>query len=379
MAKRNNPKVKMLAQGGFDIPFFLLTMVLLTIGLIMLFSSSYAYAIYYYGDGLYFFKKQLLFAIIGVVGMIVVSRLNYHTLRVAAWPILGLSLLLLAVVLILPGDEKDFHRWINLGFTTFQPSEIAKFGVVLFFAHMISLNQSKMKTLRYGILPYIAILGVMAFLMLREPHLSGTILILSMGIVMMFVGGASLKWFGIFGGVGAGALAVYLFVFNGIKYALIRLQAWTDKSFSPMDARWQVNQSLYAIGSGGFLGAGIGNSKQKYLYVSEPQNDFVFSIVCEELGFIGAALIILLFALLLWRGFVIAMRSPDQFGSLLAIGLVFQVGMQAALNIAVVTDSIPNTGISLPFFSAGGTALVMLLLQMGVVLGISRYASVQKT
>ena len=369
------------AHGSFDIPFFILTMILLTIGLIMLFSASYAYCYYNEGgDSLYYIRKQSIFAVAGVIGMIIVSKINYHVLRKFVWPILGLSLLLLVAVLFLPEVKPGFHRWISIpGLGTFQPSEIAKFAVVLLFAHLISINYDKMKTFKYGVLPYAICLAIMGALVFAENHLSGTILILAIGIVMMFIGGARKSWF-IIGAILVVSLLALVLIFPSlIPHAPVRITAWLDKDFSPDKYRWQTNQSLYAIGSGGFLGVGIGNSKQKYLYVSEPQNDFIFAIVCEELGFIGAAIIVTLFVLLVWRGFVIAMRSPDKFGALLVIGLVFQVGLQTALNIAVVTDTIPNTGISLPFFSYGGTALTMLLLEMGVVLGVSRYSNMRKT
>ena len=371
---------RLVALGGFDLPFFLLVVALLTIGLVMLFSASYVYAMYNEKDGaLHYIKRQLLFALIGIALMLIISKIDYHMLRVVAVPVILISIALLVIVLLMHPYLGKWHRWIYIGSFNFQPSEVAKFGLILFFAHLISINQKKMKTLRYGILPYFIIMGLVAALMLMEPHLSGTILILCIGVMMMIVGGASLKWFGIFAAAGIVLMGIFLFGFNGISYVGERLVAWTNKDYQPMDARWQINQSLYAIGSGGFLGTGVGGSNQKYLYVSEPQNDFIFSIVAEELGFVGSLLIIILFALLVWRGFVIAMRSPDKFGALLALGLTFQVGLQAALNIAVVTDTVPNTGISLPFFSAGGTSLVMLLLQMGIVMSVSRFSNMRKT
>ena len=215
--------------------------------------------------------------------------------------------------------------------------------------------------------------------MFLENHLSGTILMFSIGVAMMFFGEVKMRWF-VIGAVAVIAVVVFFVIFPDKlpSYAAKRITAWLDKDFDPFGARWQTNQSLYAIGSGGFLGAGLGNSKQKHLYVSEPQNDFIFSIVCEELGFIGATAIIILFGLLVWRGFVIAMKARDRFGALLAMGLVFQVGLQVALNIAVVTDTVPNTGISLPFFSYGGTSLMILLMEMGIVLSVSRYSRVRK-
>jgi cell division protein FtsW len=236
-----------------------------------------------------------------------------------------------------------------------------------------------MKKFKYGVLPFLLILGSIAILMLKEPHVSGTMLILIIGFSLMLIGGTPIKWFvGAFG-VACTAIAVIVIQGSLIPYAAARLKYWINPNLDPTGNGWQTLQSLYGIGSGGLMGLGLGNSRQKYLYISEPQNDFVFAIVCEELGFVGATLVIILFALLVWRGFVIAMRSPDKFGAMIAVGLTTQVGIQVLLNIAVVTNTIPNTGISLPFFSYGGTSLVMLLFEMGIVLSVSRFSSLERT
>ena len=238
--------------------------------------------------------------------------------------------------------------------------------------------RDRIKTFKYGILPFVIILGLLSFLMLLQPHVSGVILIMLIGAVVMLVGGVDVKWF-VFAGVGALILiGGALLIPGAFDYARSRLEFWFDPWSDPQGAGFQTIQSLYAIGSGGLLGVGIGNSRQKYLYLPEVQNDFVFAIVGEELGFIGATLIIVMFALLIWRGFVIAARAKDRFGMLLAVGLTAQVGIQAFLNIAVVTNTIPNTGISLPFFSYGGTSLMMLLGQMGIVLSVSRQSTLLK-
>jgi cell division protein FtsW len=214
--------------------------------------------------------------------------------------------------------------------------------------------------------------------MMLQPHLSGTLIILAIGAIMMVIGGADFKWFILAAVVGVAALVALVMLPGVIGYAPARIESWLDPEHDPRGASFQILQSLYAIGSGGLMGTGIGMSRQKFLYLPEPQNDYIFSIVCEELGFVGATLIIILFALLVWRGFVIAMRCRDRFGSMVAVGLTAQVGIQTILNIAVVTNTIPSTGISLPFFSYGGTALVMLLAQMGVVLSISRHTTMEK-
>ena len=370
-----------IAKGGFDLTFFVLVMIILMFGLIMMFSASYAYAYYNENhDSFFFIKKQALWAVLGIVIMLIMTRIDYHLFHKFAYYVLGITYALLAVVLVMPaGNDKNIHRWIIIGPINFQPSEIAKFAVVLVFAHIISKNYSKMKSVRYGVLPFLIVLGSIAALMLKEPHVSGTVLILVIGFSLMLIGGTPVKWFaGGFGIAGAAVVAIVTCT-SFIGYAKVRLEYWLNPYSDPTGNGWQTLQSLYGIGSGGLMGLGLGNSRQKYLYISEPQNDFVFAIVCEELGFIGATIVIILFALLIWRGFVIAMRSPDKFGAILVVGLTTQVGLQALLNIAVVTNTIPNTGISLPFFSYGGTSLVMLLFEMGIILSVSRYSSIEQT
>ena len=284
-------------------------------------------------------------------------------------------MVLLTAVLFMP-EYNGCKRWLVLpGLGTLQPSEIAKFAVVLVFAHIISLNHDRMQTFATGVLPFMVILGAVTVLMLLEPHLSGTLLILGIGAVLMFVGGTGLKWFALAGIAGAGAIAAAVMLLPElVPYAMGRLSSWRDPFADPLGEGHQTIQSLYAIASGGAAGLGLGNSRQKYLYVPEPQNDFIFSILCEELGFVGAALTVVLFLLLFLRGMSIAVRARDKFGALLAVGFVVQVVLQAVLNIAVVTNTIPNTGISLPFFSSGGTSLMMLLGEMGIVLSVSRQA-----
>ena len=353
----------------FDIPFLLILLLLLSYGLIMLFSAGYAVALYRRGDAYTYIRPQLLFAALGVLAMYAASLVDYHVWHRLAWPMLGISLLLLAIVLFMP-EYNGCKRWIVLpGLGTLQPSEIAKFSIVLVFSHIISLNHDRMKSFSTGVVPFALILGVVTVLMLLEPHLSGTLLILSIGAVLMFVGGTGLHWFGLAGGLGAAAIAAAVIALPElVPYATDRLASWRDPFADPLGEGHQTIQSLYAIASGGLAGLGLGNSRQKYLYVPEPQNDFIFSILCEELGFIGAALVVALFLLLLLRGMSIAVRARDKFGALLVVGFVVQVTLQAILNMAVVTNTIPNTGISLPFFSSGGTSLLMLLGEMGIVL-----------
>ena len=361
------------ALPAFDLPFLAILLALLSFGLLMLYSAGYAVALYRRGDAYTYIRPQLLFAALGAVAMYMASRIDYHIWHKLAWPLLGISLALLVIVLFMP-EYNGCKRWIVLpGLGTLQPSEIAKFSVVLVFSHIISLNHDRMKTFSTGVLPFALVLGCVAVLMLLEPHLSGTVLILGIGAVLMFIGGTGLKWFGLAAVGGAAAIAAaVLFLPDLVPYATSRLSSWLDPFADPLGEGHQTIQSLYAIASGGAVGLGLGNSRQKYLYVPEPQNDFIFSILCEELGFVGAAAVLLLFLALFLRGMVIAVRARDKFGALLVVGFVTQVILQAVLNIAVVTNTIPNTGISLPFFSSGGTSLLMLLGEMGIVLSVSR-------
>lgn len=380
------PKDAFFVTGSIDIPFLAVTIAILTIGLVMLFSATYPYAYYNRNhDSYYFFTRQLIFAIAGLVAMFVMSKINYKWLKVASKPLLVVTILLLMLVLVYHtdvggADGSDFKRWIPLpGGFTFQPSDLAKFTIILTFAAYISRFYAQMKSFKYGIAIPLGIIAVFCGLIFLEHHMSCTILMFLIGATLMWCGGSDWRLFAF------GMAMIVLVAFVVItapdlleNYAGDRIKAWLDKDYDPRGARWQTNNSLYAIGSGGLFGVGLGNSKQKYMYVSEPQNDFIFSIVCEELGFIGAAVIICLFAFLVIRGFIIAARCHDRFGALLVIGICAQIGIQVGLNILVVTDTLPNTGIALPFFSYGGTSLLMLLFQIGVVLSVSRKSSQKK-
>lgn len=365
--------------GSIDIPFLGLTIALLTIGLIMLFSASYPYAYYYKDSSYYYFIRQIVFAVAGLVAMLLMSKINYKILKAIYKPVFVVTIALLVIVLFYHTNVQNFKRWIPLGPVTIQPSDLAKFTIILTLAVYISKYYKKMKTMKYGILIPIGIIAIFCGLIYLEHHLSCTILMFFIGACLMFAGGSDWKLFAF--GLAVIVLLGFLVVsFPTLieNYAGKRIVAWLDKDYDPLNGRWQTNNSLYAIGSGGFFGVGLGNSKQKYLYVSEPQNDFIFSIVCEELGFLGAAIIIALFAALVIRGLIIASRCKDKFGSLLIIGVVAQIGLQVVLNILVVTDTLPNTGFAFPFFSYGGTAIFMLLFEIGVVLSVSRKTNQQK-
>ena len=358
---------------AMDLPFLVLVLTLVGFGLVMLGSASGAVALYRRGDAFAYLRPQLLYAAMGIAGLWLASRVDYHIFHKLAWPLLGVSLVLLAVVLFMP-EYNGCKRWLVLpGVGTLQPSEIAKFAVVLVFSHIISLNHDRMRSFAVGVLPFVLVLGVVAALMLLEPHLSGTLLILGIGAVLMFVGGTGLKWFVLAGVSGVAAIGAAVVIMPDlVPYAADRLNSWLDPFADPLGDGHQTIQSLYAIGSGGAAGLGLGNSRQKFLYIPEPQNDFVFSIVCEELGYIGAALVLILFALLIIRGYWLAIHARDRFGALLIVGVTTQVAVQVFLNIGVVTNLFPVTGISLPFFSYGGTALLIQLLEMGIVLSVSR-------
>lgn len=365
--------------GSIDIPFLGLTIALLTIGLIMLFSASYPYAYYYKDSSYYYFIRQIVFAVAGLVAMLLMSKINYKILKAIYKPVFVVTIALLVIVLFHHTNVQNFKRWIPLGPVSIQPSDLAKFTIILTLAVYISKYYKKMKTMKYGILIPIGIIAIFCGLIYLEHHLSCTILMFFIGACLMFAGGSDWKLFAF--GLAVIVLLGFLVVsFPTLieNYAGKRIVAWLDKDYDPLNGRWQTNNSLYAIGSGGFFGVGLGNSKQKYLYVSEPQNDFIFSIVCEELGFFGATIIIVLFAALVIRGLIIASRCKDKFGSLLIIGVVAQIGLQVVLNILVVTDTLPNTGFALPFFSYGGTAIFMLLFEIGVVLSVSRKTNQQK-
>lgn len=364
-----------LAKGPIDLPFCLLVLLLTAIGLVMLLSASFPSAYYETKnhDPTYYFVRQGVFAIMGVAAMFFIGKINYQRFRGLAKPLLYLSIILLILVAI-PGIgimRNNARRWLGIGeLLTFQPSEIAKLAVILYFSDSISKKKDKMHTTRYGIAPYLVILGVIALLMMLEPHLSGTVLILGTGAVLMLVGGISWAWVGL-AAAGVGGIATLMFT-GVISYGQSRIAMWQNPFIDPRGDGYQLSQSLISIGSGGLLGVGLGKSRQKFLYLPEEHNDFIFAIICEELGLIGATIIMVLFAALILRGYWIALHARDRFGSLLVVGVTTLVAMQTFLNIGVVTGLLPTTGISLPFFSYGGTALSIQLAEMGIVLSVSR-------
>ncbi|MBR2897320.1 MAG: putative lipid II flippase FtsW [Oscillospiraceae bacterium] len=352
-----------------DLPFLLLTLILMTLGLIMMLSASYARAYQTEGNALYFFIRQAIFAALGITGMLIVSKIDYELWRAFSFPFLVGAVVLMVLVLLIGTAGGGAKRWILIGGVSIQPSELVKMAVVIFFATLISSFKDKMETFKFGILPFAAVLLGLAVILILQRHFSAIIIICLLGAVMLFLGGVKFRWFVALGILAFAAGLIYI---SSMGYASERITAWRDPFADPSDTGYQVVQSLYAIGSGGLFGLGFGRSRQKYLYLPEEHNDYIFSVVCEELGFIGALLIILLFVPLIIRGFWIAMHAKDRFGALLAGGFTSLLAIQVFFNIGVVTNFLPSTGISLPFFSYGGTALLVQLAEMGVILSVSR-------
>lgn len=376
--KRKNKMSEWILPGKMDIGFLVLVLVLLTIGLLMLFSASYPYAEAYFNNSYHFILRQSIFAVGGVVLMLFISKFNFNKYKKFAWILYIVINLILLILLIMPAQIMGVKRWLVIGSFSFQPSEIAKFSIILLFSALIARHHQEMQNAKFGILFLGGLLAVTCLLVILEPHLSATVLIAAIGLFLMFVGGIKIKY--VIVGVAGISVAGILFVLSGaLSYVADRLEYWFNPWADASGKGYQTIQSLLAIGSGGIMGRGFGKSRQKYLWLPEPHNDFIFSIVCEELGLIGACIIIALFCALIYRGFVVAMRCPDKFGSLLAFGVTMQLALQVLLNILVVTNTIPNTGISLPFFSYGGTSLVILLMQMGVILAVSRTSTIEKT
>ena len=381
--RRREKNAKWFSVGmGIDLPFCIIILVLLVMGTIMMFSASYAFAYYTQGDSYVYLVRQMIFIAVGISGMTVMSFFNYNKLHKAAPVVLGAAYFFLLLVLILPSGEGGVKRWIPLGIFNIQPSEIAKFAVLLFFAHWASKYYHLMQLPKYSILPGVIVFGSISALLLLEPHYSGIVIIGVLTVIMLYIGGMRTKYLAI-GAAALGVIILFLAVTGGLSYAMTRMDGWgqalsAERGTDLWDSTWQTRNSLYAIGSGGLWGLGLGQSRQKFLYLPEPQNDFIFAIVVEELGLIGAAIILLIFALLVWRGITLSLRAKDKFGKLLGIGLTSQIGVQVVLNILVITDWLPNTGISLPFFSYGGSSLIMLLAQMGIILSISRTANIER-
>ena len=374
-AKENRRRLN--AAPGVDYPFLILVLAALAVGLAMLYSASIAQSEYDTGyvSSTRYLQKQAVCAVIGLAAMAVFSRLPAELWYRLAWPLYGISILLLLSVLVVGESVNGARRWINVAGIQFQPSELAKFTMILLFGRLTRQFGSRAETFRYGVLGFgMAMLGILVPLAL-EKHLSAIMLMGMVGVVMMFVAGTRAKWL-LAGAAGAGVFVLIYVSFMG--YAGDRITAWLHPERDPGDTGYQILQSLYAIGSGGLFGLGYGKSRQKYLYLPFQYNDYIFAVICEELGLVGALGIIALLSALILRGYWIALHARDRFSTVLAAGLVTLIAVQTVLNLGVVTNLLPSTGISLPFFSYGGTALAVNLGEMGIVLSISRYRNERK-
>ena len=375
-AKENRP-VTIHRDDNVDYPFLILVLLLLAVGLIMLYSASYAQSEYDtgYTDSARYLRKQAVCAAIGLGAMYFFSRIPASFWYRSAWLLYGTSILLLLSVLVVGQQVNGAKRWINIAGIQFQPSEIAKFAQIVLFARLTRHFGPEAETFRYGVMGFgMALLGILVPLAL-EKHLSAIMLMGMVAVVMMFVAGTRMQWLL----AGAGAAVVFVIVYiSFMGYAGDRVTAWLHPEQDPGDTGYQILQSLYAIGSGGLFGLGWGKSRQKYLYLPFQYNDYIFAICCEELGLVGAIGIAALFAMLILRGYWIALRAADRFSTVLAAGLVTLIAVQTILNLCVVTNLLPSTGIALPFFSYGGTALAMNLGEMGIVLSISRQRNKRK-
>ena len=374
---KENRRLLMRAETSVDFPFLILLLLLLTVGLTMLYSASYAQSEYDsgYTVSTRYLQKQAVCAALGLGCMAVFSRIPARVWLRLAWPLYGISIVLLLSVLVIGEEVNGARRWINLAGLQFQPSEIAKFTMILMFARLTKGFGPDAKQFRYGVLGFgSALLGILVPLAL-EKHLSAIMLMGMVAVVMMFVAGTNMKW--ILAGIGGAIVFVVIYI-TFMGYAGDRVTAWLNPESDPGDTGYQILQSLYAIGSGGLFGLGFGKSRQKYLYLPFQYNDYIFAVICEELGLVGALLIIALFSAMILRGYWIALRAADRFSTVLAAGLITLIAVQTVLNLGVVTNLLPSTGIALPFFSYGGTALAVNLGEMGIVLSISRHRNQTK-
>lgn len=372
-------------KGSVDIVFLLITTALVLFGCVMVYSASSVFAEQHHDTTTYFIARHIVFLLMAVAFTAVIVRFCTPTFwRDFSYLIFGVAVLMLLAVLVIGSDlGSGAKRWLDLGIFTIQPSEIAKLALVLTMARFMSDHQKQVLSdyrfggsFKYGVLFPAIMIGVIGILIAAERHISGLMIIGMIGISMMFLGGTRLRWLLAIAGAVACAGCFLVLVSD---YAQARVETWLFiEQADPLGEAWQTLQGLMAIGSGGLFGVGLGNSRQKFGYVSQPQNDFIFTIVCEELGFIGAALVVALFIAFVWRGFRIAKHAPDRCSALIVYGLVFKVALQTILNLAVVTNSMPNTGIALPFFSYGGTSLMLQIFEVGIILSISRYCSHEK-
>ena len=375
MPKKKTGKFSSFLNNPMDFTLLITILALLGIGLVMVLSASSPSALAEQADSYYYFKKQLQFGILGLIAMFAISKIDYRFYqKYYKWAWI-LSFIALVLVKVVGRTINGSQRWIYIGSFSIQPSELVKFFIIIFYAGILVKNRDELSKYGKGFLKHFAMVLPIIGLLLLQPHFSASIVILGIVAIMMIVAGCKFKHF-----LGASCILIPIVIVIVIiePYRLQRVTTFLDPWQDATGDGWQVIQSLYAIGSGGLFGVGLGESKQKYLYIPEPHNDFIFSIIGEELGFLGCAVILILFAILIWRGVLIAMKAPDMFGSLVAVGITALVAIQVIINVAVVTSSMPATGMPLPFFSYGGTALFILLCEMGVLLNISRASAKNK-
>ena len=372
-----------LKKGGIDMWFLLWSMILVCLGAVMSYSASAVYAEREFGNSAHFLWRYILFAVIAsVITVLFVIFARPWFWRIFGVGIYGIALVLLILVLIIGAAEGVAQRWLYIGPISIQPSEIAKVAVIMMLALYMSKYESKISRIgkftgsfKHGFIMPMVIIGLVCGLIALERHISGLMIVGIIGLAVMFLGGTRIKYLAAFVGLIAFA-GVFLIAVSG--YAQERVMSWINLENDPLGGGWQTLQGMYAIGSGGFFGLGLGLSRQKFGYVSQPQNDFIFTIICEELGFMGAFLVVLLFAMLIWRGIKIGQHAPDKFSALVVWGLTFKIALQVLMNIAVVTNMMPNTGISLPFFSTGGSSLMIQIFEIGIILSISRFSAQKK-
>ncbi|MCC5911865.1 MAG: stage V sporulation protein E [Clostridiaceae bacterium] len=372
----------MTKKNPYDFTIIITVALLVMSGIIMVFSSSYSYSLVVLGDGYFYLKRILMWAIIGTFAMYFCAKFKYYK-----WPryanaiLLGSIVLLLLVLTPLGREVKGAQRWIGVGPITIMPSEIAKFAAIIFVSNSISKRKETLQYFIKGVVPYLLIAGMFFGLIYAQPDFSTAFVVVMIVVSMIFIGGMKLSHFIALGSVGVGALTsmlVYIFA-SGAGYKARRITAFIDPWADPTDSGFQAVQSLLALGSGGLFGRGLGRSVQKHFYLPEPQNDFIFSIIGEELGFIGGVTIIILFTILIWRGIRIALSAPDLHSCLMATGITTMIIVQVIINIAVATSSMPVTGMPLPFISFGGNALVVFMACMGILLNISRYIHIDRS
>ena len=369
MAKK---KSKLILKNPLDFTLLITVFILLGLGIITVLSASSPTALAETGNSYKYLIKQMEAAVIGIFLMFVASKIDYKLWQKNYKIIYFICMILLLAVCALGREAGGAKRWLDMGFLSFQPSEVAKVGVIIFYSAWLTKNKEKLKTFKYGfVYPLSLLLIPIFFILVLQNHFSATLVICMLAAILMILAGCKIRYF-IFVGIPLAALGVFAIIVAGQGFRMQRILTFFDPWQDIKGKGWQIVQSLYAIGSGGLFGVGLGESKQKYLYIPEPHNDFIFAVLAEELGFIGCAIVIILFAILIWRGITIAMKAPDMFGSLLAAGITSMIAIQVLVNIAVVTASMPVTGMALPFFSYGGTALIITLTSIGILLSVSR-------